>query len=136
MKIKEIMELIEAFGESYECGSPTDPILTEIQETIEQAISEGPQMQRGTDNDGNPWFGSMLQCLHDERLHGEIVELEIDRLLAEIKDARKRTATMFANKFQSDLDNYIAAHKLEWDKTNEAVRGVYESVIKELRGDV
>lgn len=51
-----------------------------------------------------------------------------------LKEERKLTATMFADKFQSDLDNYIAAHKLEWSESDEAVRDTLEIVIKELRG--
>lgn len=120
MKIDEVMSLILAFGEDYENGSPTDINLSgaEIHAAIEQY---GKEERERAHNAG---------FVEASRIYGS----EIEHLRETIKEERKITATKLADKCQSDLDNYIAAHKLEWDKTNEAVRDTLEAVIEELRG--
>ena len=49
--------------------------------------------------------------------------------------AQKQARIECADKFQSDLDNYVAAHKLDWSEADEAVRYTLEMVIKELRNE-
>jgi hypothetical protein len=51
-----------------------------MQVIIEQYAKDGPQMRRGTNDDGTPWMGSMRECLQDEIEDRGLAEKEIDRL--------------------------------------------------------